>query len=37
MESSKVAENPTLLENETYRAVRNNEKIWLFREKCELI
>lgn len=31
----KVAENPVLGEDDTYRAIRNNDKIWLFQEKCK--
>jgi len=35
MEHAKVSDNPSLGENDTYRAIQNDGKIWLFREKYE--
>jgi hypothetical protein len=35
MEPNKIAETPQLVEDDTYRAIQNNAKIWLFREKCK--
>ncbi|KAI6191218.1 hypothetical protein M3Y97_00204300 [Aphelenchoides bicaudatus] len=35
MENNKVVDNPPLIENDSYLAVRNGEKFWLFHQQYE--